>query len=117
MHIQHRSVAFLLIFAILTVSVVSLLPVATAADPVGDYAGDMQDFGWQTLSDANQTDASTDLRFLFTIGSLDYDEVGFIFSKTNDDPTINGDGCVKRATTTVYGSVTADGKAIPAPEG
>ena len=115
MHIKHRSVAFLLIFAILTVSVVSLLPVATAADPVGDYAGDIRDFGWQTLSDANQTDAATDLRFLFTIGSLDYDEVGFVFSTSNSAPTAGGSGTY--STETVHSSVTANGKTYSAGAG
>ena len=115
MQIKRRSVAFLLIFAMLTVSVVSLLPVATAADPVGDYAGDIQDFGWQSLSDANQTDAATDLRFLFTIGSLDYDEVGFVFSTSNSAPTAGGSGTY--STETVHSSVTANGKTYSAGAG
>ena len=111
----NRALSLFLILAMLVTLFAALLPVAVSAgDPEPE---EIQDFGYQSSADFAIGGESTDLRFLFTIGSLDYDEVGFIFSKTNDDPTINGDGCVKRATTTVYGSVTADGKALPAPEG
>ncbi len=114
MHTPHkgRSLTLLLVVVLLIACFTAVLP-TVSAEPA-----EIGNFCYQTLSTLDpSTDEATDLRFLFTVGSLDYDEVGFIFSKTNDDPTINGDGCVKRATTTVYGSVTADGKAIPAPEG
>ena len=114
MHTPHkgRSFTLLLVVVLLIACFTAVLP-TVSAEPA-----EIGNFCYQTLSTLDpSTDEATDLRFLFTVGSLDYDEVGFIFSKTNDDPTINGDGCVKRATTTVYGSVTADGKAIPAPEG
>ena len=114
MHTPHkgRSFTLLLVVVLLIACFTAVLP-TVSAEPA-----EIGNFCYQTLSTLDpSTDEATDLRFLFTVGSLDYDEVGFIFSKTNDDPTINGDGCVKRATTTVYGSVAADGKAIPAPEG
>ncbi|MBR4336221.1 MAG: hypothetical protein IKP74_07190 [Clostridia bacterium] len=114
MHAPHkgRSFTLLLVVVLLIACFTAVLP-TVSAEPA-----EIGNFCYQTLSTLDpSTDEATDLRFLFTVGSLDYDEVGFIFSKTNDDPTINGDGCVKRATTTVYGSVTADGKALPAPEG
>ena len=114
MHTPHkgRSFTLLLVVVLLIACFTAVLP-TVSAEPA-----EIGNFCYQTLSTLDpSTDEATDLRFLFTVGSLDYDEVGFIFSKTNDDPTINGDGCVKRATTTVYGSVTADGKALPAPEG
>ena len=112
MHTPHkgRSFTLLLVVVLLIACFTAVLP-TVSAEPA-----EIGNFCYQTLSTLDPSkDEATDLRFLFTVGSLDYDEVGFIFSKTNDDPTINGDGCVKRATTTVYGSVTADGKAIPAP--
>ena len=112
---KRRVTSLLLVLAMLVVSVVSLLPMTASADPVGDYASDIQDFGWQSLSDATQNDATTDLRFLFTIGSLDYDEVGFVFSTSNSAPTAGGAGTF--TSTVVYSSVTANGKTYNADPG
>ena len=107
MQIKRRSISLLLIFAMLTVALVLLLPLTASADPVGDHASDIQNFGYQTLSNANQTDATTDLRVMFTIGSLDYDEVGFVFSTSNSAPTAGGSGTY--STTTVYSTINAGG--------
>ena len=112
MQIKRRSISLLLILAMMTIALVSLLPLTAAADPVGDNAADIQDFSYQTLSNANQTDATTDLRVMFTIGSLDYDEVGFVFSTSNSAPTAGGSGTY--STTTVYSTINAGGDAIPA---
>ena len=115
MQIKRRSISLLLILAMMTIALVSLLPLTAAADPVGDNAADIQDFSYQTLSNANQTDATTDLRVMFTIGSLDYDEVGFVFSTSNSAPTAGGAGTY--STTTVHSAINAGGGAIPAGEG
>lgn len=112
---KRRVTSLLLVLAMLVVSVVSLLPMTASADPVGAYASDIQDFGWQSLSDATQNDVTTDLRFLFTIGSLDYDEVGFVFSTSNSAPTAGGTGTF--TSTVVYSSVTANGKTYNADPG
>ena len=115
MQIKRRSISLLLILAMMTIALVSLLPLTAAADPVGDNAADIQDFSYQTLSNANQTDATTDLRVMFTIGSLDYDAVGFVFSTSNSAPTAGGSGTY--STTTVHSTINAGGDAIPAGSG
>ena len=115
MQIKRRSISLLLIFAMITVALVLLLPLTASADPVGDHASDIQNFSYQTLSNANQTDATTDLRVMFTIGSLDYDEVGFVFSTSNPTPTAGGSGTY--STTTVHRTINAGGGDVPAGEG
>ena len=115
MQINRRSISLLLIFAMLTVALVLLLPLTASADPVGDHASDIQNFSYQTLSGANQTDATTDLRVMFTIGSLDYDEVGFVFSTSNPTPTAGGSGTY--STTTVHRTINAGGDDVPAGSG
>ena len=104
--------ALLLSLAMLIVSVAMIVP--TSADYTGGTP-DIRDFGFQTLSDASQTSSSTDLRFVFTIGSLAYDEVGFVFSSTNPAPTVN-DSDRWRATT-VYSSISAGSGTVSAPAG
>ena len=54
MQFRRRSVTLLLLLATLTALLVSLLPFAASADPVGDHANDIRDFSYQTLSNANQ---------------------------------------------------------------
>ena len=110
--LARRAAALLILLAMLTVSVVSLIPITASADPVGDHASDIQDFGYQTLTNANQTDATTDLRVMFTIGSLDYDAVGFVFSTSDSAPTAGGSNTY--STTTVHSTINAGGDAIPA---
>ena len=113
-----RSISLLLILAMLIVCVAVLLPVATAAEPASAHSGEIERFGVQTLTALDLAgDVDTDLRFVFTVGSLAYDEVGFVFSKTNASPTIGGDGCVKKATTTVYSAILASGTPDPAGDG
>ena len=110
---KRRGVAFILILAMLTVTVAAILPVATSADPP-----EIDDFGYQTLAALNlANDDDTDLRFVFTVGKLDYDEVGFVISKSNSTPTIGGANCRKVGTETVYSTITADGTPIAAAAG
>lgn len=115
MQFRRRSVTLLLLLATLTALLVSLLPFAASADPVGDYASDIQNFGYQTLSNANQTDATTDLRVMFTIGSLEYDLVGFVFSTSDPAPTAGGSGTY--VATTVYRSINTGSGDVPAGTG
>ena len=110
---KRRGLSFLLILAMLFVSVAVVLPVATSADPA-----EFADFGVQKLASLDLAgDEDTDLRFLFTVGSLDYTEVGFVFSKTNAAPTIDGDACYKKAVTAVHTSIVADGNTLTADPG
>ena len=85
----------------------------TVALPVGVSAEDpaeITDFSYQSLTGATLDDASTDLRFLFKIGSLDYEKVGFVFSKSDATPAIGDPGCGVYETTSVYGSIEAAGE-------
>ncbi len=107
------SLSLLLIFAILVVSVAVILPITASAEPA-----EIEDYGVQTLSALDLAgDADTDLRFLFTIGTLAYDEVGFVFSKTNAAPTVGGAGCVKKPTSKVYSTIIASGTPQSAGDG
>ena len=110
---KRRGLSFLLILAMLFVSVAVVLPVATSADPA-----EFADFGVQEVASLDLAgDEDTDLRFVFTIGSLDYTEVGFVFSKTNAAPTIDGDACYKKAVTAVHSRIVADGDTLTADSG
>ena len=108
-----RRLSLLLIFAMLVVALAVLLPTVASAAPA-----EIDDFGVQTLTALDLPgDADTDLRFVFTVGSLAYDEVGFVFSKTNAAPTVGGDACVKKETTVVYSSIMAGGTPQSAGDG
>ena len=97
-------VPLLLVLAILIAGVVTIATVVGSADPA-----EIQDFGVQHLAALDlPNDDETDLRFVFTIGKLDYEEVGFVISKTNSTPAIDVPGCYKATTDTVYYSITAD---------
>ena len=110
---NRKGLAILLTLAMMIVAVAVIVPIATAADPA-----EIQDFQYQTLSALNLAgDDDTDLRFVFTVGKLDYTEVGFVVSKSNSTPTIGGANCYKAGTTTVYSTITADSTPTPAPAG
>lgn len=56
-----------------------------------------------------------DIRFLATIDTLDADAVGFIFSKSEENPRIeNVPSTQVKSTTTVYNSITAAGSSVTA---
>ena len=82
----------LIVSAIISTAVlaISLVLLFTVLGSAGEPVDEMKDFSYQTLSGASVGNDSTDLRFLFTIGSLDYTRVGFVFSKTNANPTVGG---------------------------
>ena len=111
--LKGKGLAILLTLAMMIVAVAVIVPIATAADPA-----EIQDFQYQTLSALNlASDDDTDLRFVFTVGKLDYTEVGFVVSKSNSTPTIGGANCYKAGTDHVYSTITADDTSIPAPAG
>ena len=114
-HIKKRTLTTVLISAaVLTVAFVLLFAFLGSADEPTEEIGNL---GYQTVSGDSLESSSTTLRFLFTVGSLDYTRVGFVASKTNADPTVGGAGCQVRSTTKVYTSVRADGNLIAAPGG
>ena len=111
-NMKRRGLSFLLILAMLFVSIAVMLPVATSAD------GEFTDPGVQQLESLDlANDDETTLRFLFKIGKLDYEEVGFVFSKSNATPTIGGAGCLKKEVTAVYSSINAGGDPVEAGPG
>ena len=105
---KRRGVSLLLIVGLLIVALAAIIPLASAADGAPAQSGEIEDLGYQTLSGLSlANDNDTDLRFLFTIGKLDYSEVGFVISKSNSTPTIGGANCYKAGTDHVYSSITA----------
>ena len=111
---KRRGFLSLLFFAVTMIAILAIASVVSAAEPPAE----IDDFSCQTLTTLDLVeDEETDLRFLFTVGSLGYDEVGFVFSKTNAAPEIGGVACSAKATTVVYTAVMAGGVPSPAPEG
>ncbi len=114
MHIRFtkRGVTTLLLLALLIVTVAIVLPIVTSAD------AEIQDFSYQTLTALNiKEDENTDLRIVFTIGNLDYQEVGVIVSKSVATPTYEAAGCYTYKTSTVYGTINVEGTPTSAPDG
>ena len=107
-----RATSLLLLFAMLVVSVATLIPITASAE------GEIQNFGVQHLAAIDlRDDADTALRFVFTVGTLDYEEVGIVISKSVATPTYDAEDCYTHKMTTVYSSITADGDPEPAPTG
>ncbi|MBO4284597.1 MAG: heparinase II/III family protein [Clostridia bacterium] len=105
---------FLVAAAVLALALVLFFSIRGSADEPTD---EIEDFAFQTVQGDSLGSSSTSLRFLFTVGSLDYIRVGFVASRTNPDPTVGGAGCSVSETTDVYSAVRADGKLISAPAG
>ena len=113
--VKRRAALSLWLFAaILSLFFVLFFTLRGSADPV---PGEIENFGYQTVAGDSPESDVTSLRFLFTVGSLDYTRVGFVFSKTNIDPTVGGDGCHVHQTTTVHTDVYANGNRITASDG
>ena len=103
--VRGRALSLFLVTALLIVAVAVIVPIVTSADPA-----EIDDFGYQTLSALDlPNDDDTDLRFVFTVGSLDYTEVGVIVSKTIAEPTYEADHCYTKKMTTVYSTIYEDG--------
>ena len=112
---KRRTIASaLIVTAVLAVALVLLFTLPGSAEAPAE---EMQGFSYQIVTGDSLASASTDLRFLFTIGSLDYTRVGFVLSKTNSNPTDGGSGCTTYQTTKVHSAVRANGQLIEAPAG
>lgn len=111
---QRTATSILLLFAVLFVSIAVFLPTVVSAEYTDHYE-DFEDFCFQTRPNATQNSSSTDLRFAFSIGALYYDEVGFVFSTSNSDPTVSSG--TKYTATTVYRSVTTENGELSARSG
>ena len=111
--VRGRTVLFFLAVAAL-IAVLAILPIVGSADPA---PGEIEDFGYQTVSADSLESGETSLRFIFTVGSLDYTRVGFVFSKTNENPTIGGSGCYVHQTTSVHTEIWANGSPLRASDG
>ena len=110
MSTRRRTLPLLLLLAALIVTVAVIVSVTATADGAAAEEGEIEDFSYQTLSALDlKNDATTTVRFAFTIGKLSYNEVGFVVSKSNSTPTIGGANCYKAGTQTVYSTITEDG--------
>ena len=107
------TVSVLLAVVFLVFSGLTLFLVFSSAEPEAEIA----DFGYQTVAGDSFSSESTALRFVFTVGSLNYSRVGYVISKTNKNPTVGGQNCRVHDTTVVYSSITADGKTVSASNG
>ncbi|MBO4283789.1 MAG: hypothetical protein J5958_04095 [Clostridia bacterium] len=108
--IKRRIISVLLVLAMMVATFVALVPLTASAD-----APEISDLGVQPVRDLNlASDGSTNLRFLFKINKLTYSEVGFVFSKTNRNPTVGGENCTKISTNKAYSSVNANGSPLSA---
>ena len=116
---KRTKLGILLSLAILLcgVAIGVIVPLVGSAD-VSEGVDEIRDFNYQIPTGADFTQDSTfDLRFVFTVGSLDYNSVGFVFSKTETSPTVGGDDCSTCVATKAYKSITADGETLTAPAG
>lgn len=119
MHFKKGALAILLVLAMVTVAFAAILPVA-AAEPEPEPE-EIPGPGYQTSVNFAVGRATTEMRFVSTIGSLDYTKAGFVFSFEKHggvrNPEIGADGCYKVEAKAAYKTIYADGKAEPAPEG
>ena len=112
---KKKSFLLTIVFAAVLILVASLFPVFRVS--AGEPEAEIADLRFQTVKNDNIESGETALRFLFTVGSLKYTRVGFVFSKTNANPTVGGDACTVVDTTVVYSAVKADGETVEAPAG
>ena len=116
----NRTLSLFLILAMLTLAFALIVPVATAAEPEPEPE-EIQDFDYQSSSNFAVAHTTTEVRFVFTIGSLDYTKAGFVFSFESyggvTEPEVGADGCYTVEATAAYSSITADGQTVPAPNG
>ena len=111
---KRRSLGFAVLLAAILILALLIPALRVSA---GEPETEIENLSFQTVKTDNVESGETDLRFLFTVGSLDYTRVGFVFSKTNANPTEGGVGCTVRATDVVYSTVIADGEPVAAPNG
>ena len=117
MKLKKGILSLLLVLAMLLSGIVALLP-AAAAEPEPE---EIRDFGYQSSADFAVAHTTTEVRFVFTIGSLDYTKAGFVFSfesyGDNHEPEVGADGCYVIEATAAHSVIVADGQTIPAPDG
>lgn len=111
---KRRSLALAVLLAAILILALLIPALRVSA---GEPETEIEDLSFQTVKTDNVESGETDLRFLFTVGSLDYTRVGFVFSKTNANPTEGGVGCTVYDTDVVYSTVIADGETVAAPNG
>ena len=120
MNTRKRILSILLVLAMLTLAFALIVPVATAAEPEPEPE-EIQDFDYQTPVNFAVAGATTEMRFLFTIGSLDYTKAGFVFSFESyggvAEPEVGADGCYTVEATAAYKTITAEGEPVAAPDG
>ena len=120
MNTRKRILSILLVLAMLTLAFAAIVPITTAAEPEPEPE-EIQDFDYQTPVNFAVAGATTEMRFLFTVGSLDYTKAGFVFSFESygnvAEPEVGADGCYTVEATAAYKTINADGKEQPAPEG
>ena len=116
----NRTLSLFLILAMLTLAFALIVPVATAAAAEPEPE-EIRDFGYQSSADFAVAHTTTEIRFVFTIGSLDYTKAGFVFSfesyGDNHEPEVGADGCYVIEATAAHSVIVADGQTIPAPDG
>ena len=105
------------VFAIALVLVLSAGLLFAFFGSANEPEGEIRGLGYQMISSDSLASETTSIRFVFTVGSLNYTRVGFVFSKTDPDPTVGGDGCHVYETTSVYSSIWANGVKTVAPDG
>ena len=117
MKLKRGILSLLLVLAMLLSGIVMLLP-AAAAEPEPE---EIRDFSYQSSADFAVAHTTTEIRFVFTIGSLDYTKAGFVFSfeshGNNQEPEVGADGCYAIEATAAHSVIVADGQTIPAPDG
>ena len=115
------ALSLLLVLAMLTVALAGIFPATVSAEPELANDGEIQDFGYQSSANFAVAHTTTEIRFVFTIGSLDYTKAGFVFSfesyGDNRDPEVGADGCYVIEATAAHSVIVADGQIIPAPAG
>ena len=119
MRTKRGALSLLLVLAMLTVAFASILSVAVSADPEPEPE-EIQDLGSQSSLNFSVANTTTEVRFVFTIGSLDYTNAGFVFSFESydcDTTPENGEvGCHTVPATAAYKTITADGQNVNAPD-
>ena len=119
MHFKKGALSLLLVLAMLTLAFAAILPVAADVTPA--EPGEIENFGFQSSANFAVAAATTEMRFVFTIGSLDYTKAGFVFSFESygnvEEPEIGADGCYTVEAKAAYKTIYADGEEQPAPEG
>ena len=121
MNTRKRTLSLLLVLAMLTLAFAAFFPATVSAE-----AEEIQDFDYQTSKNFAVAGATTELRFVFTIGTLNYTKVGFVFSFENYDeddendvvsPEIGADYCHTVEVNTVYKTIYVNGEPTSAGDG